>query len=110
MNATHILFSGNLTVAVIGTDAHVLRRSSSRFHIDFGMGPKQYLCLGACCDFGVQPDVEALVKTAKVLGAKRVIIRTSARSDLYCPEIAGLVVSDVTKHVGSPAEGVHISG
>lgn len=95
---------------MIGTDIHVLKRSSSSYGLNVpGNGRFQYCCQDGCCDRGLQEDVRSVVRQAKEMGATRVIIRTGQRS-YYKAEIEGLPTSDVSEHVGAVGdEGAYIN-
>lgn len=104
---TAILTAGRTIGVVLDGTVHILKRSSSRFHLAHAGLKGQYCCQDGCCDRGLQPDVAEVVSQAKELGATKVIIRTGQRS-YYVREIAGLPVEDVSNHVGEVGEGAHI--
>lgn len=84
---------------VLGTDAHVLRRSRSSYRMLINGDPASYCCQDGCCDGGLRSDVEQAVERAKEHGATRVILRTGQRF-YHVAKIAGLPVSDVSGHTG----------
>jgi len=99
-----IITNGRTTGVIVNGTVHVLKPSSSRYHLDtYG----QYACQDGCCDRGLRSDVAAVVSEAAELGATKVVLRTGQRE--YCHrEIAGLPVEDVTNHVGEVGEGMFV--
>jgi hypothetical protein len=96
--------AGNATGVLIDSTVHVLKRSSSRFHLS---GPDfygQYVCQDGCCDRGLRDDVSAVVRQAKEAGATSVVLRTGQR-DYYLSEIHGLKTSDVSGRRGDVGVG-----
>lgn len=106
-NVTTFL-AGNATGKLIEGVVHVLKRSSSRYHLK---GPGgflgQYVCQDGCCDRGVGPDVHSVVLQAKEAGATKVVLRTGQRG-YYASEICGLPTHDVSGKRGVIAEGWEI--
>lgn len=97
---------GNTTGVVINGTVHVLKRSTSRYHLRANGAGGQYCCLGSCCDGGLRSDVRAVVEEAKALGATRIVIRTSQHwSNNRAIAELGLDVSDVTDRLGDVGEG-----
>ena len=108
MATTQMFRNGYASAILVGTDAHILKMSSSRYHLALPNGNKgQYCCQDGCCDMGLAPDVLAVVEMAKAKGATRVIVRTGQRG-YYLSEIGGLPTSDVTSHIGDLGEGARI--
>jgi len=99
--------NGRATGVVIGQTVHVLKPSSSRYHLAFGERFGQYACQDGCCDAGLAPDVEAVVREAVGCGATKVVLRTGQRG-YYHRMIAGLPVKDVSNCVGEIEEDAHI--
>lgn len=95
---------GRATGIVLDGVVHVLKRSSSRYHLN----GKQYVCQDGCCDEGLAPDVSEVILKAKEAGATKVILRTGQR-EYFHREIHGLSVSDVTNHVGVVTDGWEIT-
>ncbi len=104
---TTTLSAGRTTGIVINGVVHILKRSSSRYHLSHAGLKGQYCCQDGCCDRGLQSDVADVVNQAKELGATKVIVRTGQRS-YYLREIAGLPVEDVSNHVGEIGDGSRI--
>lgn len=102
-----IITNGRTRGVIIENTVHVLKPSSSRYHLASVGGTGQYCCQDGCCDRGLTSDVHAVVAEAAKLGATKVVLRTGQRG-FYCPTIAGLPVEDVTGHVGDAGEGAHI--
>ncbi len=98
---------GAATGVVINNVVHILKRSSSRYHLAFAGMKGQYCCQDGCCDRGLRSDVAEVVERAKTLGATKVIVRTG-QYEFRKREIAGLPVEDVSNHVGAVGEGAHI--
>ena len=95
-----LLTADRTTAIVVAETVHILKRSSSRYGLRFSNGRRlPYCCQDGCCDRGLQPEVAALVRQAKELGARTVIVRTGQRQ-YYCREIEGLPVEDVSGHRG----------
>ncbi len=96
-----VILTADRTVAVVVAETvHILKRSSSRYGLRFSNGRRlPYCCQDGCCDRGLQPEVAALVRQAKELGARTVIVRTGQRQ-YFCREIEGLPVEDVSGHSG----------
>ncbi len=91
---------GTATGVLIEGVVHILKRSSSRYHLAFAGQKGQYCCQDGCCDRGLRSDVIAVVEGAKAHGATKVVIRTGQRG-FYVRSIADLPVEDVSNHVGS---------
>lgn len=105
---THLIRCGATGGVVYDSVVHVLKPSSSSYGLTLPTGlRRQYVCQDGCCDRGLQPDVAAIVEAAKLLGAKKVILRTGQRQ-YRLAEIAGLPVEDVSNHVGKITEGLVI--
>jgi hypothetical protein len=104
---TAVLLHGSATGVVINGAVHVLKRSSSRYHLSFDGRRGQYCCQDGCCDRGLRPDVTQIVEEAKALGVTKVVIRTGQR-EFYQRTIAGLPVEDVTSHVGRLSENAQV--
>ena len=111
MNAAQTFHAGNAVGVLINGVVHILKRSSSRFHLDGGGASRQYCCLGSCCDGGLREDVRCVVEEAKSNGATHVVLRTS-QHDSNNREVAnlGLKLSDVGYHPRNLAEGWKITG
>ncbi len=78
-----ILTADRTTAIVVAKTVHILKRSSSRYGLRFSNGRRlPYCCQDGCCDRGLQPEVAALVRQAKELGARTVILRTGQRQVL----------------------------
>ena len=100
--------NGRATGVVLGNTVHVLKPSSSRYHLQTAEGAGgQYVCQDGCCDRGLLPDVEAVVREAAGCGATKVVLRTGQRG-YHHREIAGLPVKDVSSCVGDVEEGGRI--
>lgn len=102
-----IIRNGYARGFIIEGTVHVLKPSSSRYHLETNEGGGQYVCQDGCCDRGLRPDVEAVIREAKERGATQVVLRTGQRG-YYHREIAGLPVKDVSNHVGDAGEGARI--
>lgn len=102
-----IVRNGNVRGFIIEDTVHVLKPSSSRYRLETKEGGGQYVCQDGCCDRGLQPDVEAVIREAAGRGATQVVLRTGQR-EYYRREIAGLPVKDVSDHVGDAGEGARI--
>ena len=100
---------GDAKGIIIGDTVHVLKWSSSRYHLRHEEGgvKHQYVCQDGCCDRGLRPDVSEVIRQAKAQGATKVILRTGQR-EYYHPEIHGLKVLDVSNHTGKIADGWQI--
>lgn len=90
---------GTILCVVLGTDAHILRRSKSSYGMLINGHRLSYCCQDGCCDGGLRSDVEQAVERAKEHDVTRVILRTGQRF-YYIANIAGLPVSDVSRHIG----------
>lgn len=100
--------SGNATGVLIEGTVHVLKSSSSRYHLSGPNGfRKQYVCQDGCCDRGVRSDVRDVVGLAKEAGATNVVLRTGQR-DYHAAEICGLPTKDVSWKCGVISEGWEI--
>lgn len=99
--------NGNTTGVIINGAVHVLKPSSSRYHLQANGASGQYVCQDGCCDRGLRPDVSAVVAEAAKLGATKVVLRTGQR-EYFNREIAGLPVHDVSNCVGDAGEGAHV--
>lgn len=99
--------NGLTTGIIINGAVHVLKLSSSRYHLAASGVDWQYACQDGCCDRGLRRDVEAVVAEAATLGATKVVLRTGQR-EFYHRVIAGLPVEDVTRHVGDVGEGASV--
>ena len=102
-----IINNGRAKGVIIEGTVHVLKPSSSRYHLRAGGMNGQYVCQDGCCDRGLSGDVQAVVAEAAGLGATKVVLRTG-QGGFYHPKIAGLPVEDVTNHVGDLSEGARI--
>lgn len=102
-----IFRAGNAKGVQIGDGVHILKRSSSRFHLEGGGSREQYVCQDGCCDCGLMPDVSKVVMQAKEAGATKVFLRTGQRS-YRLAEIHGLPVHCVSYAQEELAEGWRI--
>ena len=97
--------NGRATGVIINDTVHVLKPSSSRFHLRADGIDAQYCCIGSCCDDGLRSDVRAVIEAAKSLSAKRVVLRTS-QHEVNNRAVAslGLPLSDVSEELGDADE------
>ncbi|OGZ08615.1 MAG: hypothetical protein A2942_00145 [Candidatus Lloydbacteria bacterium RIFCSPLOWO2_01_FULL_50_20] len=102
-----IIKNGCATGVIINGTVHVLKPSSSRYHLRAEGAGGQYVCQDNCCDRGLRSDVEAIVAEAAARGATKVVLRMGQREYHY-PMIAGLPVKDVSNCVGDVGEGARI--
>lgn len=99
--------NGNAIGVIINGTVHVLKRSSSRYHLQANGSSGQYCCQDGCCDRGLRPDVGGVVAEAAKQGATKVVLRTGQR-EYFHREIAGLPVTDVSGCVGDVGEDARI--
>ena len=104
MNTVQTFRTGNATGVLIEGVVHVLKPSSSRFHLDGGGARRQYVCKDGCCDRGLTLDVSTVVMQAKDAGATKIVLRTGQRS-YWLSEIHGLPVHCVSGKLGEVVEG-----
>ncbi len=102
-----IIKNGGVRGFIIEGTVHVLKPSSSRYHLQTEDGGGQYVCQDGCCDRGLASDVREVVMEAAKLGATKVVLRAGQRG-YYHREIAGLPVEDVSDHVGDAGEGARV--
>ncbi len=107
MNQVTFIDVGRARGVVLGDEVHVLKRSSSRYHLEHAGRRTQYVCQDGCCDRGLSPEVSKVIEQAKKAGATKVVLRTG-QQHFYHSHIHGLPVSDVSNRVGEVAEGWRI--
>ncbi|MEI7512446.1 MAG: hypothetical protein WCK01_03235 [Candidatus Uhrbacteria bacterium] len=102
---------GTTSVVLVNETAHVLRRSSSRYHLIIKGMSYQYCCQDGCqdgrCDTGASYHVRLLLERAKLAGATKVVVRMGQRNN-YVGSIHGLPVYDVSEVEKIIADGIHI--
>lgn len=89
--------NGKAIGVLVDHNLHILKASRSRYRlVTQGLGYTYCCQCGHDCGSRITKDVVDIVKKAKQLGAKKVVIRYPAKT-----EIEGVATEDVSLHVGS---------
>ena len=96
--------AGRATGILLEDEVHILKSSTSRYHLVSDGFRRQYACQCGGCDCGLSPDVSEVVLMAKEAGATKVVMRTAHQKDYYHHTIHGLPISNVEYRVGNVTE------